>query len=119
MNKQQELEAKIRELYEEIREQCSHPECGECDGTGYWQAYTSIKVHCKYCNGSGSEPRITLEHVLRCLPNFAYSDVKGFIEFHAQPQHYTRKAVYWQLGKTLNDQSQEVIDLLYPLICTA
>ncbi len=105
------LEAKIRELLPELK-------CRWCDGRGY-KEYSDHKLDCSFCEGEGWLPPITLDHVLKLLPNHAYSEVKGFVEFHEKPQHFTREAVYWQLGVNLHNQKSEVVSFLHNLICTS
>ncbi len=60
---------------------------------------------------------IHLHHILGLLPKFAYSCVKGFIEFQKKPQFFTRTAIYWKLNMSLTGQDDETIDFLYNVIC--
>lgn len=54
--------------------------------------------------------------------NYAYSCIKGFLEFQHvgginsfNRRDYIRLAVYWQYGKPLSEQSDELIDFLFNL----
>ena len=61
---------------------------------------------------------LTLEDVLRALPELGYSEERGFVQFHKEPrQHFTRYAQIWEHGKPLYEQSEETITFLWELLC--
>lgn len=67
------------------------------------------------------QPEITLDHVLKasnCNIESAYPQVDQTMCLSARDENRNFKYAYWQLGKPLNDQSQETIDFLHPIICT-
>lgn len=128
----QELEGKIRELCPELMKlsfgcRVHATGAGRCVIGSDYSLDGKILHTEKFCDSCPPVQRfpiteiighpITLESVLELLPNFAYSGIKGFIEFHEKPQHFTRKAVYWQLNKPLDQQQPETITFLHNLIC--
>ena len=145
MKKQQELEAKIRSLLPELQELSFGCEVNFCSKKMIfvgekWGNYWAIDE-----KGEQRELRkaalskiighdITLEHVLKVLGVITGEYTAGnqslsfmwagepygsCIEFDYWDRENGEVLACWQLCKPLSDQSQEVIEFLYPIICTA
>lgn len=150
MNKQQELEAKIRSLLPELQGLSfgcrGRTEKGEFaiyvsevrDVEGWWVWHNKTDALSLYGKRRFNSPEIighdiTLEHVLKVLGVITGEYTAGnqslsfmwagepygsCIEFDYWDRENGEVLAYWQLGKTLSDQSQEVIEFLHPIICT-